>query len=117
MPFVAIWKFTVAADKVPEFVRAYGPDGVWAGLFRRAEGFLSTRLVQDRGDGGIFVTIDCWASQASYAAFRETFADDYAAIDRRCEALTVAEVCVAQGESLPNGAAERLRQPTGEQSC
>lgn len=105
MLFIAIWKFTVAADRVPEFVRAYGPDGIWAELFRRAEGYLSTELVQDRHDRGVFVTIDSWTSQAAYAAFREKFADDYAAIDRQCEALTLDEVCVAHGNTLPPAAA------------
>lgn len=113
MPFVAIWKFTVAADRVPDFVRAYGPDGIWAELFRRAEGYISTRLVQDRDDTGVFVTIDSWTSQAAWNAFREDFAEDYAAIDRQCEALTVDEVCVAAGESLPHNAAETLHHPTG----
>jgi quinol monooxygenase YgiN len=113
MPFVAIWKFTVATGRVPDFVRAYGPDGVWAELFRRAEGYLSTELVQDHDDTGVFVTIDNWISQAAYAAFREKFAADYAAIDRQCGALTVDEVCVAQGETLTHKAAETLHHHTG----
>ena len=113
MPFVAIWKFTVAAGREPDFVRAYGPDGVWAELFRRAEGYLSTELVQDRDDTGVFVTIDSWTSQAAYTAFREAFAGEYAAIDRQCEALTVDEVCVVQGETLSHNAAETLHHHTG----
>ena len=113
MPFVAIWKFTVAAGRVPDFVRAYGPDGIWAELFRRAEGYLSTRLVRDRDDKGIFVTIDSWTSQAAYTAFRDDFAEDYATIDRKCETLTVDEVCVAQGETVTHNAAETLHHHTG----
>ena len=113
MPFVAIWKFTVAADRVPDFVHVYGPDGIWAELFRRAEGYISTRLVQDRDDKGVFVTIDSWTSQAAYTAFMEDFADAYAAIDRQCEALTEDEVCVAHGETFPQTAAEKLHHHTG----
>lgn len=113
MPFIAIWKFTVAADRVPEFVRAYGPDGIWAELFRRAEGYLSTRLVQDQHDRGVFVTVDSWTSQEAYTAFREAFAEEYAAIDRQCEALTVDEACVVQGETLPLAAAVSLDNPKG----
>jgi heme-degrading monooxygenase HmoA len=114
MPFVAIWKFTVAADKVPDFVRAYAPGGVWEVLFRRAEGYLSTELVQDLDDDrGVFVTIDSWNSQMAYTAFREQFAEAYAAIDRQCAALTEDEVCVAAGETLAPNAAETLRHLKG----
>ncbi len=115
MPFVAVWKFTVAAARVPEFVRAYGPEGDWAELFRRAEGYLATRLVQDLDDDGVFVTIDSWTSQQAYAAFREKFAEEYAALDRRCERLTEDEVCVAQGETLPRVPAAGPPQPTGRE--
>ncbi|KAB2889312.1 MAG: hypothetical protein F9K32_13230 [Desulfobulbaceae bacterium] len=113
MPFVAIWKFTVAAGRVPDFVRAYGPEGVWVELFRRAEGYLSTELVQSRDHNNVFVTIDSWTSQAAWNAFREDFAGEYAAIDRLCEALTVDEVCVVQGETLPHNAAATLHHHTG----
>ena len=32
--FTTVWEFEVAASKRTEFVRCYGPEGDWVGLFR-----------------------------------------------------------------------------------
>lgn len=113
MPYFVVWKFTVSAARVPEFVRAYGPDGDWAELFRRAEGYLATVLVRDRNDDSVFVTIDSWVSQQAYAAFHTDFAREYANLDRRCERLTEGEAFVAHGDSLPQPATATPPQSTG----
>lgn len=86
-----VWEFRVHPDRVDDFVRSYRGDGAWTRLFRLAPGYLGTRLLRDRDDPLRFVTIDEWRSVEDYAAFRERFAAEYAALDRRCAGLTLAE--------------------------
>jgi len=87
--YLVIWEFTVRPDQVPAFEAAYGPAGAWAVLFRRAPGYLGTELLA-AGDGR-YLTLDRWADRAAYAAFRQSAAADYLALDARCEALTAGE--------------------------
>lgn len=90
-PISVLWEFMVHPDHESEFRRCYGPKGEWARLFARAPGYLGTELLQDRLDPLRYLTIDRWRSEADYAAFREQFATDYAALDNRCAYLRVAE--------------------------
>ena len=85
---VTIWEFRVKKGREAEFERAYGPIGEWARFFERAEGYLGTELLRDAKNRQRYVTIDRWISQATYEAFRSRWADEYEAIDERCEALT-----------------------------
>ena len=59
---------------------------------------MGPHLLRDRADELRFVTIDRWRSAADYDAFRERFADDYAALDALCEELTVAETLLGRFE-------------------
>jgi heme-degrading monooxygenase HmoA len=86
--FVYVWEFVVDDARRAEFERHYGPRGSWADLFRRANDYLGTELLSDGTTAGRYLTIDRWRSAESYRAFREEFASEYAALDRRCEALT-----------------------------
>ncbi len=86
-----VWEFLVAPASRDAFLRAYGPDGPWVELFRLADGYRDSLLSEDRERPGRFVTLDVWESAAAYDAFRQRFADEYAAIDRSCEALTERE--------------------------
>jgi hypothetical protein len=43
---VILWEFTIKPEKQQTFLDAYGPEGNWAQLFRRAEGYLGTELLQ-----------------------------------------------------------------------
>ena len=86
---VIIWEFTVRPESVAAFEAAYGPAGAWVALFRRAPGYLATELLT-AGDGR-YLTLDRWTDRAAYAAFRQSTAADYAALDARCESLTAAE--------------------------
>lgn len=90
-PYIAIWEFTVPADRTDAFIEAYGPAGLWAQLFRRAAGYRGTELYRDRAAPDRFVTLDFWLSEAAWLEFKAAFADDYAALDRQCEALTTGE--------------------------
>jgi heme-degrading monooxygenase HmoA len=91
MSFVRIWQFRVASEKADEFREVYGPDGAWPALFRREMGFLSTELLQSATHPSVFVTIDHWDSPEAWAAFLRAWGDDYAALDHRCDELSMSE--------------------------
>lgn len=97
--FVRIWQFRARPDRVAEFRAAYGPDGVWAGLFRRGAGFLGTDLLASTTDADTYLTVDRWESADAWAVFAREWREAYADLDRRCEALTVAEVEVGAYEA------------------
>jgi hypothetical protein len=86
-----VWEFLPAPGREREFVAAYGEGGAWVALFRRGAGYLGTELRPVADRPGWYRTIDRWASAEAYAAFRDAFAAEYAAIDRACEALTAEE--------------------------
>jgi heme-degrading monooxygenase HmoA len=86
--YTYIWVFEVSMDRQAEFLQHYGPRGKWASLFRRADGYVGTVLCRDRERASRFVTIDTWRSADAHAAFRESFAQEYAELDRRCVTLT-----------------------------
>jgi len=87
--YVLAWRFTVAAAHRDDFERRYGPEGDWARLFRAHAGFLGTELM--RGGDGTYLTVDRWRSEADWLDFKARHAAAYAALDRECEALTLAE--------------------------
>jgi heme-degrading monooxygenase HmoA len=93
-----VWQFAAEPDRVAEFEREYGRDGVWARLFRGGEGYLGTELFRSLDHPARFVTVDRWSSRAAYDAFRAAREQEYAAVDRQCERLTRAEELVARGE-------------------
>jgi heme-degrading monooxygenase HmoA len=94
--YTYIWAFQVRPDNVEEFLRHYNSVGTWALLFRRAPGYIGTRLLRDRNDPLRFVTVDDWESDRDYNAFRTQYSFEYEALDRACEGLTSAETLVGQ---------------------
>jgi heme-degrading monooxygenase HmoA len=98
---VVIWEFTVDEAARAEFERHYGPQGSWAALFGRAEGFLGTLLLRDASTPGRYLTVDRWQSPEAYASFRDGFAAEYAALDRQCERLTRAERMIGTFADAP----------------
>lgn len=89
--YIYVWEFDVAEGRMAEFEETYGPGGAWVTLFRRAPGYRATRLVRSAEHRRRFFTLDEWDSKACYDAFRRQFADEFEALDRRCESLTVSE--------------------------
>jgi len=89
--YVYLWEFIVAREHVRDFERAYGRDGEWVQLFRRAPGYLRTELIRDHANSVRFVTIDYWESKAAYDAFRSQFAKEFTALDAKCAAWTTSE--------------------------
>lgn len=86
-----IWRFRVQPGKLDAFERAYGPHGDWARLFARADGFVATELLKLHGEPATYLTIDRWRSEDDFARAKTALADDYAALDRCCEAYTCEE--------------------------
>lgn len=86
MTFIIVWRFTT--NDAAEFERHYGPDGTWALFFRRGRDYIRTDLLKGPE---AYLTLDWWTSRDAYEAFREQHADEYAAIDAVCEAVTTSE--------------------------
>jgi hypothetical protein len=89
--FAYIWEYVVKEDRVPEFQRIYGPEGEWADLFSKADGYVRTDLYRDLRNPKRFVTTDFWVSREARDRQRKTFASEFGDLDKCCEALTVDE--------------------------
>jgi quinol monooxygenase YgiN len=89
--FVVIWEFRVLTEARERFEHQYGPLGEWAALFAQSPDYLRTELVHDAGDGLRFLTLDHWKSREAYERFRQLHAEEYKAIDTRCEVMTESE--------------------------
>ena len=105
MHYTYVWEFEVAAGRREEFLRCYGPDGDWARLFRRAPGYLGTRLLADTARPDRFLTIDRWRSAQEHDDFKRRFRSEYEALDRACEKLTVHEASLGAYWEQPVGEA------------
>lgn len=89
--YAYIWEYRVPARNDAEFRRHYAPDGSWVQLFRRADGWLETLLLEDRSVAGRYVTVDRWESYEAFAVFRRRYEREFEALDEECEALTIGE--------------------------
>jgi uncharacterized membrane-anchored protein YitT (DUF2179 family)/heme-degrading monooxygenase HmoA len=85
---VVTWRFQVKAEHAAVFKREYGPDGAWAKLFQRGDGFVKTDLIPNQADPAEFTTIDYWNSQDDYDRFLAENQDEYDRLDRQLEPLT-----------------------------
>lgn len=93
----------MAREHVREFEQAYGVDGEWVKLFRRAPGYLRTELIRDRENPLRYLTIDSWESEDAYAAFRSQFSKEFAALDAKCAAWTTSEKEIWKSQSTSQG--------------
>jgi heme-degrading monooxygenase HmoA len=89
--FVVVWHFEIAEEKVAAFEAAYGPAGAWAQLFRASPNYQGTELLRDAYIPGSYLTIDRWASEEDFRAFRKDHDPEYESLDRTCDALTSRE--------------------------
>jgi heme-degrading monooxygenase HmoA len=89
--FVVVWQFEIAEDKVATFEAAYGPEGAWANLFRSSPEYQGTELLRDAYIPGSYLTIDRWASEDAFRAFRRENDVSYEKLDRSCDSLTARE--------------------------
>jgi heme-degrading monooxygenase HmoA len=89
--FVVVWQFEIAEEKVAAFEAAYSPEGAWAQLFRASPDYRGTELLRDAYIPGNYLTIDRWASEEAFRAFRKDHDQEYEALDRACDELTSRE--------------------------
>jgi heme-degrading monooxygenase HmoA len=89
--YVIVWEFIIRAEYAGEFEAIYGPQGDWARLFTKGEGYRETKLLRDTSNPLRYITLDFWTSQAAYERFRSAHERDYMALDERCEQFTVKE--------------------------
>jgi heme-degrading monooxygenase HmoA len=89
--FVVVWQFEIAEEKVAAFEASYGPAGAWAQLFRISPQYLGTELLRDAYIPGTYLTIDRWASEEGFRAFRREHDPEYESLDRLCDDLTSRE--------------------------
>jgi quinol monooxygenase YgiN len=99
--YVYLWEFRVREERLSAFEEAYGPEGAWVTLFRRAEGYLGSELLKDAREPGRYVTIDRWASRSALDSFFARFRGEYEALDRRCEDFTSSEAKIGDFDSTP----------------
>ena len=98
--YLYIWEYLVPPAKTRTFERLYGPEGNWVQLFRRAPGYLRTELHRDRSNPQRFVTIDYWESYDAWQAFRRQFAQEFEALDAKCEEFTNRESEIGKFEPI-----------------
>jgi heme-degrading monooxygenase HmoA len=91
-----LWTYRVEPSWAALFEAIYGPEGDWAQLFRQADGYRGTELLRE--SEGRYVTIDRWDSVEDFRLFKQRFAEAYALLDTRCEALTEAEELIGEFE-------------------
>lgn len=89
--YFRIWRFRPHPHKKAEFLSTYGPDGDWARLFRLADGFNQTELLQSVSERSEYFTIDRWSDAASWARFMDSHSEAYLALDKWCAQLTIEE--------------------------
>jgi len=89
--YAYIWEYRVRPECTSEFESAYGPNGRWVELFRRAKGYVRTELHRDRRNANRYVTIDYWESVEAWEAFRTRESAAFDAIDTQCGELTLEE--------------------------
>ena len=106
--FSYVWEYEVPAESEAEFLRHYAPDGTWAGLFGRAQGYRGTQLYRDRRRAGRYVTVDHWADETAYLEFRRAFAAEFEALDRACAGLTRHEAHLGDLEPVAGQAAPEV---------
>lgn len=90
--YVIVWEFRIRPGVEAEFVEKYGPEGAWARLFRKSDGYIRTELVRDVIVERRFLTLDYWKSKEDFAQFRDQHLAEYERLDRQFEGLTEQEI-------------------------
>ena len=89
--FVVVWKFEIAEVNINAFEAAYSAEGAWSQLFRTSPDYHGTELLRDAYIPGAYLTIDRWASEDAFRAFRKEHDQEYETLDRACDELTSKE--------------------------
>ena len=99
--FTIIWEFRVKPEFWSIFKEEYSANGIWGQLFRQADGYRGTTLLIDREQERRAVTIDRWEREEDFAQFKRVFAEEYAELDKRCEAYTESETLIGRFSESP----------------
>ena len=89
--FTILWEFQVRPEFWSIFREEYSSNGIWAQLFRQAKGYRGTTLLIDPVQPYRALTIDRWEREEDFEEFKKVFAEEYQALDQRCNAYTEAE--------------------------
>jgi heme-degrading monooxygenase HmoA len=89
--FTIIWEFDVRPEFWNIYREEYSSNGIWAQLFRQANGYRGTALLIDESTPHRAVTIDRWEREEDFNEFKNIFAEEYQALDKRCEQYTLSE--------------------------
>lgn len=95
-----MWEYLVYKHHLEEFKKTYGPGGEWVRLFRKADGYVTTHLHQDRSKPERFITVDFWKSKSDFDNFKKQFSREFEEIDRRCEQFTIEETLLGYFDFL-----------------
>ena len=98
--FLIVWEYFAKPEMESSFEAAYGPEGVWVQFFRKGTGYRCTRLLSEMPQIRCYLTLDSWDSRAAYEQFRQSHAQEYAAIDRECESLMERETLLGTYEGV-----------------
>jgi heme-degrading monooxygenase HmoA len=88
---VIVWEFQIRHEAEAEFLEKYGPEGIWARLFRQSPEYLRTELVRDVAAAERFLTLDYWQSEEAFIEFRKKYLVDYERLDKELQGLTEQE--------------------------
>ncbi len=102
------WIFHLKPNRQRVFRRIYGPAGNWAQLFGKDPHYIGTDLLRHPGDPRCYLTMDRWTSRSAYHNFKKQHRKEYAALDARCEALTLREIKI--GEFPTGDAPKKLKR-------
>lgn len=102
-----VWEFRIKKGKNKEFEKHYGGSGTWARLFQRSDGYIGTVLLRDRQSPDTYYLFDRWKSIKAFQQFKEKYAEEYMALDRRCEAMTILEREVGIFREIPSKGTRR----------
>lgn len=97
---IVVWEFHIKPGSEQKFIQNYAPKGAWAKLMSRSAGYRGTMLARDRQEPMRYLLYDRWKSAGELTEFKKLFAEEYAALDKECEALTVSEVRVGEFEDV-----------------
>jgi heme-degrading monooxygenase HmoA len=111
--YVVVWSYRVASGRERDFEALYAADGEWSRLFAGSPDYLGTQLLRDVDDPSRYVTLDRWRTREDYEAFLQVMHEDYAALDRRGDALTDAEVRNGVIHGCPSERPTSALQDTG----
>jgi len=96
-----LWEFQVKPEYWHIFLEEYSSNGIWAQLFRQAEGYRGSTLLTDPNQPHRAVTIDRWMKEEDFENFKKLFADEYKALDQRCELYTDSEKLIGRFHEVP----------------